>query len=359
MDERLKLTHRLEGYAKGVSEELAAILEEAREELEAKIVHVAALAESKSALRKKKELKKLRSEIKKILAGSYKEIGKEIETKAVEIGTAAPEITDKVLKNHFKEIGFKVSMDVPTLDPKQVKSWIESTQIEGGFFADWLEKLKKSSADRLMRETTKSMILNEPLRETAKRVQNSLGVSRKSATDLALNAINTAYNYGEVQMYYENEDMICGFRHVSELDRRTSPICRQLSGKRYEKGTEVVPPLHHLCRSFLSPIYFLDKLNRGGRIITRQDSDARTVRHRDGTTSTKYEKRRVKHVPEGTTYSQWLKSLVNSKDPKDVAFAREALGKTRFDLLKSGKIKMESLYYHGKLRNIKELKRLL
>ena len=51
--------------------------------------------------------------------------------------------------------------------------------------------------------------------------------------------------------------------------------------------------------------------------------------------------------------------MVKSADPADAAFAREALGKTRFDLVASGKLKLSSLYYAGKLRTIKELKELM
>ena len=89
------------------------------------------------------------------------------------------------------------------------------------------------------------------------------------------------------------------------------------------------------------------------------DTDARTVKHRTGGSSTVYEKRRVQFVPESMTHNQWVQSLVTSKDPKDVSFAREMLGKTRFELVKAGKFKVENMYYHGKLRNISELKRLM
>jgi len=51
--------------------------------------------------------------------------------------------------------------------------------------------------------------------------------------------------------------------------------------------------------------------------------------------------------------------LVHSKNSADVSFAREALGKTRFELVKSGKLRVESLYYDSKLRNIKQLKELM
>ena len=51
--------------------------------------------------------------------------------------------------------------------------------------------------------------------------------------------------------------------------------------------------------------------------------------------------------------------MVKSADPADAAFANEALGPTRFDLVASGKLKLSSLYYGGKLRTIKELKELI
>ena len=115
----------------------------------------------------------------------------------------------------------------------------------------------------------------------------------------------------------------------------------------------------------LMPIFKNQALNEALRTsegnvrIARIDTEARTVHHRDGTTSTTYEKLRVKFPHADTTYNQWMNSMVHSKDARDVAFAREVLGKTRFNLVKSGKLRMESLYYHGKLRTIKELQELM
>lgn len=51
--------------------------------------------------------------------------------------------------------------------------------------------------------------------------------------------------------------------------------------------------------------------------------------------------------------------MVHSQNAADRAFAKEALGKTRFDLLKANKLEIDSLYYKGKLRTIAELKELL
>jgi len=343
--ERDKLNHRLQGYANGISNDLADLLTEAREEVEEKILYFKAKIEDRpSAIKKKQRSEKLRAEIDKILGATYSDIGKEITDKAVELGTAAPEITADLIQAN---IG--INLSTPILETKRVKAWFESSQIDGLFFNDWVKKLEQNSADRLMREVHKSMILQENLRETTKRVQNALNVSRKSAGDLAHNAIQTAHNWAEREMYYANSEQIKGFRHVSELDRRVSQICQTRDGHIYKKGEERVPPLHWLCRSYLAPVWKDEELNRRtGKRITRQDTESRFVKHRDGTTSTKYEKRRVKFVPAEMNYNNWMKSLINSKDPKDVSFAREALGKTRFNLVKSGRLKMKSLYYRSK-----------
>jgi hypothetical protein len=106
----------------------------------------------------------------------------------------------------------------------------------------------------------------------------------------------------------------------------------------------------------IEPIF--DGTTVEGRRIARKETQARTVKHRDGSRSTKYEKLDVDHVPEGMNYRQWVQSLADSKNPKDVSFAREMLGPTRFDMVKSGKLQVDNLYYAGKLRTIKELKSL-
>ena len=117
------------------------------------------------------------------------------------------------------------------------------------------------------------------------------------------------------------------------------------------------------CRCFLLPVFENTELNRylakTQTRIARLDTELRTIRHRDGSTSTRYETLRVQFPKLKQNYNQWLISVVKSSDPRDVSFAREVLGPTRFKLVSSGKLEMESLYYHGKLRTIKELKELM
>jgi len=96
--------------------------------------------------------------------------------KVVELGVEGPEIADKVLKTELSKVGIKIELGVPHLSKKQIQRWIESAQIEGLFWNEWLSKLESSTKDRLLREVNKSQILSEPLYKTAKRVESALGI---------------------------------------------------------------------------------------------------------------------------------------------------------------------------------------
>ena len=186
-------------------------------------------------------------------------------------------------------------------------------------------------------------------------------------------ALHSAVNWAEREVYRENLDRFKSFKFQAELDRGTCDFCGSLDGNEYALEDAPAPPVHYACRCFLYPVLkdvivdgktvpFEDAVgpeyDEVSRRISRLETDPRTVHHRDGTTSTAYRGYDVKFVDRRMNYRQWMDSMVKSSDPGDVAFAREALGPTRFNLVESGKLKIESLYYGGKLRTIDEMKRL-
>lgn len=59
--------------------------------------------------------------------------------------------------------------------------------------------------------------------------------------------------------------------------------------------------------------------------------EARTVHHRDESSSTRFKIAEVEHTTEN--YNQWLTRQLK----EDPAFVRSILGKTRFELFKAGK----------------------
>jgi SPP1 gp7 family putative phage head morphogenesis protein len=364
-DENQKLSHRLQGIFNAIGDEIAEVLEESLD----RITGLTMLAEerartAKSLIRRKQYLLRQQKEIQKILDSIYQDIGKTIKGKAVEVGQAAPAIANDILKTVIPK-SFKISMNVPTISKKQVIFWFDSAQVEGLYFNQWLTKLSSNTTARIIRESRLALLAHEgrgPRKIAAKRIQEALGVSRKSATGLATNAITQAQAYGQRQFDIENKERLKGLRWVSQLDRRTCPKCSPLDQQVFKIDDCPLPPIHWLCRCYTEPVFKNAKLEKylGEQTrIARMDTKARTVHHRDGTTSTKFEKLRVKFPKRKLNYNQWMQSMVKSKNLKDVAFAREALGPTRFKLVASGKLKMQSLYYAGKLRTIKELQKLM
>jgi SPP1 gp7 family putative phage head morphogenesis protein len=192
-------------------------------------------------------------------------------------------------------------------------------------------------------------------------IQEALNIGRNSAQTLMTTALQEAVNYGEVSYYQENAERITEVLFVAELDRWPCPLCRSLDLTTYPTAdaAKYKPPLHMSCRWRLFPvfsfgdIYGIDKAKR----INRKDTQPRTVKHRDGSTRTEFTEMESELVPFKTSYNEWMTSMVNGT-AADQAFAREALGPTRSNLVKSGKLEMNSLYYAGKLRTIKELEAL-
>ena len=63
-----------------------------------------------------------------------------------------------------------------------------------------------------------------------------------------------------------NNDAVAYVRYSATLDRRTSPICRELDGEVYKKEEAPVPPLHFRCRSTL--VAHIPGRERGSRSMT-------------------------------------------------------------------------------------------
>ena len=358
LTENLKLSHRLEGLVNGMSDDLEEILSGSLDEVKRRILELAAKAEqTDSVIRRKTYLEKLRLEIARVQREVWADIGKKIQTEAVDLAGAAPEIAEAVLE---KGMGVKITLGVPKLSKRGVVAWFESSQVDGLFFNQWLEKLEKNCVDRIIKETRRSMILHEPYSEAGKRIEQALEVSKRSARGLARNAVFQAYNWAEHEFYMENAERLQGLRFVAELDRHTCPLCAELDGKVFPLGEEAIPPLHWSCRCRLAPVFKWEDPNKPyGERPARMETEPRTVHHRDGTTSTAYREYDAKVIPAKVSYSEWMNAMVKSEDAEDVAFAKEALGPTRFKLVESGKLKIESLYYGGKLRTIEELEELI
>jgi len=368
--ERFKLIHRLEGMANALDGELAELLEGSLERIEQKLVKLAGET-GKSLVRARKYLEARRPAIEKTLREVYQDMGRIIEDKAIEVGQGVPNISYKTLLNcttgEVKKAVEKLFSPIK-LSKDRLKHYLESTRVEGLYFNEWLKKLEENAVARIIKETQTSLILEEPWDQTQKRLQKALATSRKSAQGLTRNAIFQSFNWAEREYQMQHEERLKGFRFTAQLDARTTDLCRSLDQQLFPTNEAPVPPLHWLCRSYLVPVFFpikigdkeidLEEAIQGKRIV-RIESDPRWINHKDGTRTRVYRNYDVEFVSGKMSYNEMMQKMALSRDPAHRAFAREALGPTRFNLVSSGKLKINSLYYRGKLKTIKELEAML
>lgn len=335
--EKFKLQHRLEGIANGLEADLIEILNEAKAEITGKIALLTAKAEeSGSALRRLKWLKAQRAEVDKVLNKVYKKIGATIESKFVEVGMESGEVYSLMLKG--TQLG-AIKLGMPKLTEQRVKAWFRAFQVDGYFFNEWITRLEENAAKRVIKEVKLSMVSGERLRDTIKRVQKTLDSGKKGADAIGKTAVFTAQAEGERAFFKENEKYFVAYFYHTEADGKVCPQCAPMDLTKYDK-LEDVPrvPLHMRCRCWIEP-------SQEGKPIAQQPF---RVEDKTGELT-------VYKFPAEMTHNEIMQALV-TKEPE---FVKEALGPKRFELLASGKITVEKLYYEGKLKTIKELKELI
>lgn len=146
----------------------------------------------------------------------------------------------------------------------------------------------------------------------------------------------------------------------SVLDESTTPYCGSMNGVTWHRKPEEsyqqfqtrvytpskknhnIPPrvpccVHWGCRSKLlfTTAEFVNEYNKGTKQAVIHDT--RTVNHRDGTTSTKKTVSDVQEIPIKKSWSQWFDENLPDKQKE------RYLGKTNFELYKSGNLSVKDL----------------
>lgn len=140
------------------------------------------------------------------------------------------------------------------------------------------------------------------------------GMMAKLQRDMASmtrTSVQHVSNTSRFAVYQANSGLVVGYRWVSVLDNRTTPVCRSLDGEVFEIGKGPLPPIHPNCRSTTMPEFVEDAQFREGTRPSMTGS-----------------------VPAGMTYYQWLR-----EQPE--AFQDSVLGPTRGRLLRNGGLSAE------------------
>ena len=351
-DEVLKQQHRVEARANALSDEILSALEAARADLTAQLtsLHVrfltAASWEEESFSRRKAFLETQRAEVDRIIRQTY-------ESKAPAIISAVQDTMSHIQGQTASKTlasGLFFELHSPKLDLAAIQAWAEVTTLEGLTMTEWLGRMAASSADRIVQAGRQAMIQGMTVQQTAKLLRKKgIEGSRPQIESISRTYLLSASNYArEKTIEAIGANMDFQWLYVATLDGRTCPVCGVNDGRRYKRNEERPHlPRHINCRCVYVPIFgdtFPDNVNRAA--VKESGS---IVHHRDGSTSTKFTVESVEQVKE--TYSEWITRQVE----EDPAFARQVLGKSRFELLKSGKMSLDRMVVDGRIKLLSEL----
>lgn len=250
-------------------------------------------------------------------------------------------------------VGAGLSRDITAL-------WFESSTVEGLTINDFLAKIQASARDRIVSAGRRALIEGKGVDAAARMIrQEGIEGSVPGLEGLARTFLHSASSYARDTITREKfSDVVSGWRRSVVLDGRTCVACGSMDGHTYGLN-EPKPslPAHWRCRCLYLPIPVtwrdlgidIDEADEGDRTTVKHS--ARTVRHRDGSTSTKFTVQEVDSVPSGTSYEMWLRRQLDD----DPAFVRSILGKTRFDLFKAGKLRLSSMVTNGRIKSLSEL----
>lgn len=260
---------------------------------------------------------------------------------------------------------FSISLDSP-----RFKQILNEALVMGGPAAQWWEHQAGDLQYKFTLEMQEGLARGESLGELKRRVVGSrdagyadgiMSLARRNVEALVRSSAQTVLNQSRLELYQANEEVIKGLQWRSTLDLRTSSICAALDGLMWSldgkpQGHDKEfrrPPAHWRCRStIIGALRSWDELARRPKLdLGDSKGKAREVfedrLRKQGFDEEKISKAMMNarasmdgQVSRSTTFEQWLKGRPES-DQKVV------LGNGRYELWKSGKVKIQDLVTKG------------
>lgn len=357
----IKHAHRVDQRATALADDMVTELRASRAAILGKLAALAADAgdnfDALPATRRKALLEAQAQAVDAVLAQVYQQAGDQLQDAGQDVIGATMTSTAEALTAATGAgavaVGTGLTLDV-------TKAWFESSTVDGLLVNDFLGKLQASARDRIISAGRRAMIEGKGIQAAAKMIRDEgIEGSVPGLEGLARTFCLSASNYARDQIVKDKfSDVVKGWRRSVVLDGRTCIACGSMDGKQYGlNDPKPSLPSHWRCRCLYLPVSVtwrdlgidIDEFE-GGDLTTVKHS-ARTVHHRDGSTSTKYTVKEVGKVPAGTTYSEWMRQQLD----EDPAFVRQVLGKTRFELFKAGKLSLSGMVTDGRIKRLSEL----
>ena len=195
--------------------------------------------------------------------------------------------------------GFQFSFSA--VDPEMLDRML-SMEWSGANYSSRIWNNTTALAKELKEQLILSYLTGKRSSEIANEIANKFGVSAYKARRLVRTESCFQANMGQLAAYEEAD--IEKYMIVATLDLRTSPVCRQMDGKIFERTKASIgsnmPPFHPFCRSTTVAVFDDEDLHRLKR------------RARDPVTG------ESKLIPADTNYQKWYQQNV-ANNPEALA----------------------------------------
>lgn len=196
----------------------------------------------------RRQLDRLLREIEDIIRTGYDPIKGSIVDQLREFGFYEAEWQARLLE----QVGITADIAVPS--DADIWAAVNARPFEGKFLEGWLDGLDTNTVERVQGAIRQGYVEGIGPLEIARQIRGTR--ARKGIMDISKRGaemmVRTAMAHTAAmatQETYRSRRSIKEEYWVSVLDHRTSPICRELSGKFFPKNKGPYPPQHVGCRS--------------------------------------------------------------------------------------------------------------
>lgn len=355
-DDILKHAHKVDMRATALAEDMARELRASQAAILGKLASLAGEADKAfdelPLARRKALLEAQSTAIDGVLAEVYAKVGENLKAAGEDVIGATMTSTATAMASATGGAALTVGTGLST---DVVAAWFSSSTVDGLLINDFLAKLQGGARDRILSAGRRALIEGKGVQAAARMIrEEGIEGSVPGMEGLARTWLHSAASYAReevVQTHFSTD--VTGWCYLATLDGRTCPVCGADDGKTFALA-EAKPtlPRHWRCRCIYAPLsrtwrdlgIDTDEAQEAERPAVKHD--ARTVHHRDGSTSTDFKVREVEHTTE--TYNEWLTRQLD----EDPVFVRQVLGKTRFELFKAGKLKLNQMSTVNRIRKL-------
>ncbi|MDY3810997.1 minor capsid protein [Desulfovibrio porci] len=366
LDDILKRAHQVEARANALADEMIGALESVRHAI---LAEMARLQErylttddwsAETYARKSAYLQAQREAVDALISDVYAGMGEKVRDAALDVIQTTEAASTALLASFPSSVDTFIKAGAAGISASLLADWVKTQTIDGLLINEWLAKMGRATADRVVAAGRESLIMGYGVRKTASlmRAQGIEG-SVPGLEALARTFLLSASNYAReasITRLTEDSDLLKGWKYVATLDGRTCPICGADDGKFFPVDKTRPRLQRHInCRCTYVPVtktwrdFGIDRDELPPPERPAVKHEARTVHHRDGSSSTRFKVADVEHTTEN--YNQWLTRQLK----EDPAFVRSILGKTRFDLFKAGKITLDKMVVGNRIKRLSEL----